>query len=155
MTELGHGSNIPGLETTATFEEGANQFIIHTPTLTATKASEKKNMMMQHCLISKFDLQWWIGGAAHTATHAIVFAQLIVRGKRYGTKCFVVPLRDPKTYETLPGVTIGDIGKKMVCTRSKESNDPKLIWWAFEQGRDGIDNGWIQFSNVRIPRNNM
>lgn len=46
MTELGHGSNIPGLETTATFEEGANQFIIHTPTLTATKASEKKNMMM-------------------------------------------------------------------------------------------------------------
>lgn len=39
MTELGHGSNVPGLETTATFEEGANQFIIHTPTLTATKAS--------------------------------------------------------------------------------------------------------------------
>lgn len=94
MTELGHGSNVPGLETTATFDEASDQFIIHTPTLTATK--------------------WWIGGAAHSATHSAVFAQLIVRGKRYGTKCFVVPLRDPKTYNTLPGINIGDIGKKMV-----------------------------------------
>ncbi|KAI8636766.1 acyl-CoA dehydrogenase/oxidase C-terminal [Parasitella parasitica] len=112
MTELGHGSNVPGLETTATFDEAADQFIIHTPTLTATK--------------------WWIGGAAHSATHSAVFAQLIVKGKIYGTKCFIVPLRDPKTYNTLPGVNIGDLGKKM--------------------GRDGIDNGYIQFTNVRIPR---
>ncbi|KAI9271615.1 acyl-CoA dehydrogenase/oxidase C-terminal [Phascolomyces articulosus] len=115
MTEIGHGSNVPGLETTATFDEASDQFIIHTPTLTATK--------------------WWIGGAAHSATHASVFAQLIVKGKRYGTKVFVVPLRDPKTYNLLPGVNIGDIGKKM--------------------GRDGIDNGWIQFTNVRIPRGYM
>ncbi|CEP17474.1 hypothetical protein [Parasitella parasitica] len=115
MTEIGHGSNVPGLETTATFDEASDQFIIHTPTLTATK--------------------WWIGGAAHSATHAAVFAQLIVKGKRYGTKCFVVPLRDPKTYNTLPGINIGDIGKKM--------------------GRDGIDNGWIQFTHVRIPRGYM
>ncbi|ORE14203.1 acyl-CoA oxidase [Rhizopus microsporus] len=115
MTELGHGSNVPGLETTATFDEASDQFIIHTPTLTATK--------------------WWIGGAAHSATHAAVFAQLIVKGKNYGTKCFVVPLRDPKTYNLLPGVNIGDIGKKM--------------------GRDGIDNGWIQFTHVRIPRSYM
>ncbi|ORX61404.1 acyl-CoA oxidase [Hesseltinella vesiculosa] len=115
MTELGHGSNVPGLETTATFDEAADQFIIHTPTLTATK--------------------WWIGGAAHSATHASVFAQLIVKGKRYGTKCFVVPLRDPKNYNLLPGINIGDIGKKM--------------------GRDGIDNGWIQFTHVRIPRGYM
>lgn len=37
MTELGHGSNVPGLETTAIFDEASDQFIIHTPTLTATK----------------------------------------------------------------------------------------------------------------------
>ncbi|KAG0228921.1 fatty-acyl coenzyme A oxidase [Actinomortierella wolfii] len=115
MTELGHGSNVAGLETTATFDEAADQFIIHTPTVTATK--------------------WWIGGAAHSATHCVVFAQLIVRGKRYGVKSFVVQLRDPKTYTLMPGINIGDIGKKM--------------------GRDGIDNGWIQFTNVRIPRTNM
>ncbi|KAF9281751.1 fatty-acyl coenzyme A oxidase [Mortierella alpina] len=115
MTELGHGSNVAGLETTATFDEASDQFIIHTPTITATK--------------------WWIGGAAHTATHTVVFAQLIVRGKRYGTKSFVVQLRDTHTYKLMPGINIGDIGKKM--------------------GRDGIDNGWIQFTNVRIPRTNM
>ncbi|KAG0083465.1 fatty-acyl coenzyme A oxidase, partial [Podila epicladia] len=115
MTELGHGSNVAGLETTATFDEAADQFVIHTPSVTATK--------------------WWIGGAAHTATHCVCFAQLIVRGKRYGTKSFVVQLRDTHTYTLMPGVNIGDIGKKM--------------------GRDGIDNGWIQFTNVRIPRTNM
>lgn len=115
MTELGHGSNVPGLETTATFDEASDQFIIHTPTVTATK--------------------WWIGGAAHSATHSAVFAQLIVKGKNYGTKCFIVPLRDPKTYHTLPGINIGDLGKKM--------------------GRDGIDNGYIQFTHVRIPRGYM
>ncbi|KAF9434006.1 fatty-acyl coenzyme A oxidase [Entomortierella beljakovae] len=115
MTELGHGSNVAGLETTATFEPASDKFIIHTPTITATK--------------------WWIGGAAHTATHCVVFAQLIVGNKRYGTKSFVVQLRDTHTYSLMPGVNIGDIGKKM--------------------GRDGIDNGWIQFTNVRIPRTNM
>ncbi|ORX65648.1 acyl-CoA oxidase [Basidiobolus meristosporus CBS 931.73] len=115
MTELGHGSNVAGLETTATFDEATDEFIVHTPTVTATK--------------------WWIGGAAHTATHTTAFAQLIVKGKNYGVKPFVVPLRDPKTFNLLPGINIGDIGKKM--------------------GRDGIDNGWIQFTHVRIPRQNM
>lgn len=112
MTELAHGSNVAGLETTATLDENTDEFVIHTPHLGATK--------------------WWIGGAAHSATHCAVFAQLIVKGKRYGTKTFVVPLRDPDTYRLLPGITIGDIGKKM--------------------GRDGIDNGYIQFTYVRIPR---
>ncbi|EPQ29503.1 uncharacterized protein PFL1_02722 [Pseudozyma flocculosa PF-1] len=112
MTELAHGSNVAGLETTSTFDEQTDEFVVHTPNLGATK--------------------WWIGGAAHTATHCAVFAQLIIKGKKHGTKTFVVPLRDPKTYQLLPGINIGDIGKKM--------------------GRDGIDNGYIQFTNVRIPR---
>lgn len=115
MTELGHGSNVQALETTATFDEQTDEFIIHTPCLTATK--------------------WWIGGAAHSATHSVVFAQLIVKGKRHGVKSFVVPLRNPHDYSMKPGVVIGDLGKKM--------------------GRDGIDNGWVQFSNVRIPRQFM
>ncbi|ORX91352.1 acyl-coenzyme A oxidase I [Basidiobolus meristosporus CBS 931.73] len=115
MTELGHGSNLAGLETTATWDSTRDEFVINTPTITATK--------------------WWIGNAAHTATHSVVYAQLIVKGKRYGVHTFLVPLRDTKTYATLPGITIGDIGKKM--------------------GRDGIDNGWIRFQQVRIPRDNM
>lgn len=87
------GSNVAGLETTATFDEKTDEFIIHTPTISATK--------------------WWIGGAAHSATHCSVFARLIVKGKDYGTKTFIVPLRDPRSYALLPGINIGDIGKKM------------------------------------------
>ncbi|EGV61818.1 fatty-acyl coenzyme A oxidase [Yamadazyma tenuis] len=111
MTELAHGSNVAGLETTATYDEDNDQFIINTPHVGATK--------------------WWIGGAAHSATHSSVYARLIVKGKDYGVKTFVVPLRD-SNHELMPGVTVGDIGSKM--------------------GREGIDNGWIQFSNVKIPR---
>ncbi|KAL2917998.1 fatty-acyl coenzyme A oxidase [Polyrhizophydium stewartii] len=115
MTELGHGSNVAGLETTATYDEASEEFVIHTPTLTATK--------------------WWIGGAAQTATHCVVFARLIVKGRDHGVKNFVVQLRDPETFALMPGVVIGDIGAKM--------------------GRHGIDNGWIQFTHVRIPRSHM
>lgn len=115
MTELGHGSNVAGLETTATFDSDSDEFIINTPHLGATK--------------------WWIGGAAHTATHTVCFARLIVKGKDYGVKSFVVPLRNTDNWSLKPGVAIGDIGKKM--------------------GRDGIDNGWIQFTDVRIPRQFM
>jgi acyl-CoA oxidase len=39
QTELGHGSNVRGLETTATFDPSTNEFVMHTPTLTATKVS--------------------------------------------------------------------------------------------------------------------
>lgn len=63
------------------------------------------------------------------------FARLIIEEKDYGVHIFYVPLRNPKNYSLLPGVTIGDCGAKM--------------------GRNGIDNGWIQFSHVRIPRNYM
>lgn len=115
MTELGHGSNVGQLQTTATYNEGNKTFVINTPDLTATK--------------------WWIGGAAHSATHSVVYARLIVQGRDYGIKTFVVPLRDPDTFRMLPGVVIGDIGKKM--------------------GRDGIDNGWIQYNNVVIPQDHM
>src|SRR5262245_14722032 len=37
MTEIGHGSYIQGMETTATFDEATDQFVMHSPTLTATK----------------------------------------------------------------------------------------------------------------------
>lgn len=111
MTELGHGSNAAGVETTATFDELTDEFIINTPHIGATK--------------------WWIGGAAHSATHSSIYARLIVKGKDWGVKTFVVPLRD-SNHQLMPGVAIGDIGSKM--------------------GREGVDNGWIQFSGVRIPR---
>ncbi|EDO17240.1 hypothetical protein Kpol_1035p54 [Vanderwaltozyma polyspora DSM 70294] len=115
MTELGHGSNVAGLQTTAVYNPDTDTFTINTPDLAASK--------------------WWIGGAAHSATHSAVYARLVVNGKDYGVKTFVVPLRDVSTLQLLPGIAIGDIGAKM--------------------GRHGIDNGWIQFRNVVIPREFM
>ena len=37
QTELGHGTFVRGLETTATYDPETQHFIIHSPTLTSTK----------------------------------------------------------------------------------------------------------------------
>ncbi|MBE1548988.1 acyl-CoA oxidase [Mycobacterium sp. OAS707] len=77
----------------------------------------------------------YIGGAAETATVAAVFAQLITPdGEGHGVHCFVVPIRDDDGND-LPGVTTGD------CH--------------YKGGLPGVDNGRIQFDNVRIPRENL
>lgn len=39
QTELGHGSNVQGLETTATFDPKTDEFVIHSPTQTSSKVS--------------------------------------------------------------------------------------------------------------------
>ena len=43
QTELGHGSNVQGLETTATFDPQTDEFVIHSPTLTSSKVSKMVN----------------------------------------------------------------------------------------------------------------
>jgi len=45
-------------------------------------------------------------------THATIFAQLIIDGKRYGTHAFLVPIRNPITLEVFNGIEVGDIGPK-------------------------------------------
>lgn len=92
QTELSHGSNVRGLETTATWNASDKSFVIHSPSLTASK--------------------WWIGTLGRTANHALVMAQLYIDGKNYGPHTFVVPIRDLKTHEPLEGVFVGDIGPK-------------------------------------------
>lgn len=92
QTELGHGSNVRGLETTATWNPEDKTFTIHSPHLTASK--------------------WWIGSLGKAANHAVVVAQLILNGKSYGPHPFVVQVRDLKTHKPLPNVHVGDIGPK-------------------------------------------
>ena len=92
QTELGHGSNVRGLETTATWNPDDKTFTIHSPHLTASK--------------------WWIGSLGKTANYAVVMAQLYIEGKLYGPHPFVVQIRDLKTHEALPNIHVGDIGPK-------------------------------------------
>lgn len=92
QTELGHGSNVRGLETTATWNPEDKTFTLHSPHLTASK--------------------WWIGSLGRTANHAVVMAQLIINGKPYGPHPFVCQIRDLKTHEPLEGIHVGDIGPK-------------------------------------------
>mmetsp|Transcript_25584 Transcript_25584/g.35156 ORF Transcript_25584/g.35156 Transcript_25584/m.35156 type:complete len:685 (-) Transcript_25584:208-2262(-) len=99
QTELGHGSNVRALETTATFDIGTQEFVIDTPTLTATK--------------------WWPGGLGKTATHCVLHARLLLPTAAAGgiddkgVHVFFVQLRDMASLETLPGVEVGDIGPKV------------------------------------------
>jgi acyl-CoA oxidase len=87
MTETGHGSDVQALETTATYDPAAQEFVIDSPTRTSRKD--------------------YIGGAANTARVAAVFAQLITAGEGHGVHCFVVPIRDDDGND-LPGVTTSD-----------------------------------------------
>ncbi|XP_060825330.1 probable peroxisomal acyl-coenzyme A oxidase 1 [Bombus pascuorum] len=93
QTELGHGTFLRGLETTATYDPETKEFVLNSPTLTSYK--------------------WWPGGLGHTANHAIVVAQLYTQGECRGVHLFVVQLRDVETHEPLKGIIIGEIGTKL------------------------------------------
>lgn len=93
QTELGHGTFIRGLETTATYDPKTEEFVLNCPTLTAYK--------------------WWPGGLGQSANYAVVLAQLYTQDKCQGIHPFIVQLRDEETHEPLWGIKIGEIGCKL------------------------------------------
>ncbi|XP_076631594.1 acyl-coenzyme A oxidase 1 [Colletes latitarsis] len=93
QTELGHGTFIRGLETTATYDPKTKEFVLNSPTLTSYK--------------------WWPGGLGQTVNYAVVVAQLYTKGECRGIHPFIVQLRDEDTHEPLPGIKIGEIGTKL------------------------------------------
>lgn len=96
MTEVGGGSDVQNLETTATFDRETGEFVVNTPTPSAEKA--------------------YIGNAARDGRMAAVFAQLITTADdggelRHGVHCLLVPIRD-EAGNDLPGVRTSDHGPK-------------------------------------------
>ncbi|MEJ6488371.1 acyl-CoA dehydrogenase [Leucobacter sp. USCH14] len=114
MTEIGHGSDVASIGTTATYDPESQEFEIHTPFAGAWKD--------------------YLGNAALHGRAAVVFAQLITRGVNHGVHAFYVPIRT-EAGEMLPGVGSEDDGVK--------------------GGLNGIDNGRLHFTHVRVPRENL
>jgi acyl-CoA oxidase len=111
MTETGHGSDVQQLRTTCAYDPATQTFDLHTPHDAARKD--------------------YIGNAARDGRMAVVFAQLVTGGKRYGVHAWLVPIRDERG-TPMPGVTIGDDGHKA--------------------GLLGVDNGRLSFDHVTVPR---
>lgn len=98
QTELGHGTNVAALETTATYIPETREFELHSPTLTSSK--------------------WWVGALGKTATHGVVQARLILpSGKDVGPHLFFVQLRSTEDHRLLPGIIAGDIGDSQSVSR--------------------------------------
>ncbi|XP_022726557.1 acyl-coenzyme A oxidase 3, peroxisomal-like [Durio zibethinus] len=92
MTELGHGSNVRGVETVTTYDSNTGEFVINTPCESAQK--------------------YWIGGAAKHATHTIVFSQLNINGTNQGVHAFIAQIRDADG-NVCPNIRIADCGHKI------------------------------------------
>jgi acyl-CoA oxidase len=72
----------------------------------------------------------YIGNAARDGRMAAVFAQLVTKGTSHGVHAFLVPIRDEQGH-LCDGVEIEDCGHKA--------------------GLNGVDNGRITFTDVRVP----
>lgn len=90
MTEIGHGSDVASIATTATYDEKTHEFVINTPFRAAWKE--------------------YLGNAGQHGKAATVFAQLITKGVNHGVHAFYVPIRDDNGF--LPGIDGNDDGWK-------------------------------------------
>lgn len=121
MTELSHGSNVQGVETTATYDVASKSFILQTP--------------------HEWAMKYWIGNLGKTAQRAVVFAQLITKNVNYGVHIFITDIRD-STHETYPGIEIGDIGHKIGCDGIDNG------WMMFNQYKVPKENLLNWYANV-------
>lgn len=92
QTELGHGSNVRGLETEAVLDKQTDEWVINTPRISSAK--------------------FWPGDMGLIGNHTVLYAKMIIDGQSYGVQAFMVPIRDMETHRPLKGIEVGDIGPK-------------------------------------------
>lgn len=123
MTEVGHGSNLRGLETEARYDAEAKEFVVNTPSWKSAK--------------------WAIALAAWNARLVTVLARLILPGGQdKGIHAFLVPVRDTSG-ELLPGVSIAD------CDRLIGLNGVGIGGLAFRDVRIPRENLLNRFCDVQ------
>jgi acyl-CoA oxidase len=79
--------------------------------------------------------KFWPGSMGTVANHAMVFCRLIANECDFGPQPILCPIRSYEDHMPLPGITVGDMGTKL--------------------GYNSVDNGFLSFDNVRVPRKNM
>lgn len=121
QTELGHGSNVAALETTATFDPATDEIVLNTPSIKAYK--------------------FWPGELGKMASHAIVFARLLANGKDHGVQPFFCRIRD-QDHNPLPGVDVGDIGAKFGFAMKDNG------YLGFEHVRIPRENMLMRYANL-------
>lgn len=122
MSELGHGSNIKNIGTTAHYDKATEEFVINTT--------------------SQENMKFWVTNGSQVASMSIVFAQLIIDETNHGVHAFIVPIRTKNTMEALPGVIIGDTGYKVGL------NGLDCGFFIFNNHRIPRDNLLDRFSQV-------
>ena len=119
LTEVGHGSNVQGMLTTATYDHDTKSFVLNTPVDEGMK--------------------FWIGNLAETANMGVVFAQLLVGGRNEGVHAFLIELRN-KNGDLSSGIMVGDCGTKM------GNNGVDNGWALFRSKRVPLDSLLNKFS---------
>ncbi|CAL5220325.1 g2316 [Coccomyxa viridis] len=135
LTELGFGNNAVEMQTTAEFDQDADEFIINTPTTLAQK--------------------YWITNSAVHAKWAVVFAQLHMGGRNEGIHGFLVRIRN-EDMSIVPGVRIEDMGHKMGCN----GVDNGKLWfdgvrvsrWALLDASSSVSRDGRFTSKIARPR---
>ena len=102
QTEVGHGSNVRAIETTATFDPETDEIVMNSPTTSSHK--------------------YWIGSLGVVATHALVIARLILKGQDLGNHVFLVQVRNLDTHDLMLNVKIYEQGEKGMGTFASMDN---------------------------------
>jgi hypothetical protein len=90
------------------------------------------------CLCSANNTRWYFILTFFYNKLSLIFELslfLFLKGVSHGLHIFIVPIRDPYTMRSMPGVIVGDMGPKI--------------------GLNGVDNGFATFNNVRVPSENL
>ena len=127
QTEIGHGSDVQGLMTTATFDKENQEFILNSGSIKAYK--------------------FWPGELGKICTHAIVFARLIIDGDDFGVNVFLTQIRDFETHLPFKGIEVGEIGPKSGYTTK---DNGYLAFNNFRIPRKGILSRYVNVTDEGI-----